>query len=172
MTNKTQQITQSALFMALGILIPVLFHSTGLGAVFLPMFWPMAIGAFFLPPGFIVITGLFTPLLSMLLTGMPPFPLVFILMIEITVMMITIYFTNKHTLLGVLPVLVSALIISRASLFLCMLFLSNFLGITGEWLSWASVVKGAPGILTMLLFIPVLIHVVKKEALMRKKSHV
>ena len=63
----------TALFIAAGILLPIFFHGLGLGgAVFLPMHIPVLLGGMLLGwrQGFVI--GLVTPLLSCLLTGMPP----------------------------------------------------------------------------------------------------
>lgn len=172
MNNKTRNMTQSALFMSLGIVFPILFHASGLGAVFLPMFWPMAIAAFYLPFVFILVTGLCTPLLSMLLTGMPPFPVVFIMMIEIPVMMSAIYLTRKWMQLGTLPTLFIAFIFSRIALFFSILIFGTVLGISENWLSWAYILKGLPGIITMLIFITILMFILKKEPFLWRKPNV
>lgn len=165
-------MTQSALFMSLGIVFPLLFHASGLGAVFLPMFWPMAIAAFYLPFVYILIIGLCTPLLSLLLTGMPPFPIVFIMMIEIPVMMGAIYFSRKWTQLGSLPTLFIAFIFSRIALFFSILIFGKVLGISKTWLSWAYILKGLPGIITMLIFISILMYILMKAPFLWRKTHV
>ena len=76
-------VVLSGVFLALGVLFPLLFHSLGnVGPVFLPMHWPVFLGAVFLPPGWAAGVGLLTPLLSGVLTGMPVFPFGIVLMAE------------------------------------------------------------------------------------------
>ena len=64
----------TALFIALGTIVPQAFHMLGLGPsqVFLPMHLPVMICGSLLGPIAGLICGLITPLLSSVLTGMPP----------------------------------------------------------------------------------------------------
>ena len=77
MRDKTKESIKSmvlaALFMALGIVLPIALHAIpDAGKIFLPMFLPVLVGALFLPWQYALAVGVFTPLLSTLLTGMPP----------------------------------------------------------------------------------------------------
>ncbi|HOO97649.1 MAG TPA: ECF transporter S component [Caldisericia bacterium] len=67
-------IVISALFIAIGVVLPIAFHMVGgnLGRVLLPMHIPVLIAGFYLPMGYAAIVGLVTPILSSLLTAMPP----------------------------------------------------------------------------------------------------
>lgn len=48
---KTKKIVLSGLFIALGIIVPTIFHSVNLaGAIFLPMHIPVILGGFLLGP--------------------------------------------------------------------------------------------------------------------------
>lgn len=67
-----KNITKGALFIALGVLIPQLFHSIGMGSVFLPMHIPVLLAGFLVGPITGLYVGILTPILSHLLTGMPP----------------------------------------------------------------------------------------------------
>ncbi len=79
-------VVLSGVFLALGVVFPLLFHSLGnAGPVFLPMHWPVFLGAVLLPPGWAAGVGLLTPLLSGALTGMPAFPFGVVLMVEMGV---------------------------------------------------------------------------------------
>ena len=75
----------SGLFIALGVIVPILFHMVGLGSFMLPMFWPLCLGAFMLSPAFAILIGILTPLISMLLTGMPPAPVSYLMAPELAV---------------------------------------------------------------------------------------
>lgn len=70
---KTNRMVLSALFLALGCLIPyVCGHAMGIpGNVLLPMHLSVFISGMILGPVTGLIIGLLTPLLSMMLTGMP-----------------------------------------------------------------------------------------------------
>src|SRR6056297_1883420 len=70
-----KKIVYTAFFIALGIVLPMLFHligGPGLGRVLLPMHLPVIIGGAFLGPIAGLIIGMVTPILSSLFTGMPP----------------------------------------------------------------------------------------------------
>jgi len=67
-----QTISRASALAVLGLVLPALFHSLGMGRVFLPMYLPVLVGAFVLPLRWAVALGVLTPLLSALLTGMPP----------------------------------------------------------------------------------------------------
>ena len=71
--NKTQNITLSALFLALGMVLPFLTGQIPtIGSMLLPMHIPVFLCAFIVgaPYGFLV--GVITPLLRSILFGMPP----------------------------------------------------------------------------------------------------
>ena len=67
-----QATSRAAVLAVVGLVLPALFHSLGLGKVFLPMYLPVLTGAFVLPLRWAVALGVLTPLLSALLFGMPP----------------------------------------------------------------------------------------------------
>lgn len=73
MNVKTNQLVQASLFLAFGIIIPYIFHATGLaGPIFLPMHMPVLLCGFMLGERYGAIVGFVTPLLNSVLTGMPP----------------------------------------------------------------------------------------------------
>ena len=71
MYNKTvKELILSGLFIALGVVLPTIFHALGTGSTFLPMHIPVLIAGFVVSLPFAVLIGAITPLLSTLLTGM------------------------------------------------------------------------------------------------------
>lgn len=87
MDNTTRQITLAAIFVSLGVIIPLIIHTFGggdLGKMFLPMHIPVLLAAFYLEPLFAVFVGIGTPILSTFLTGMPPiFPMMYVMILEL-----------------------------------------------------------------------------------------
>ena len=75
MTRSLRQLILGSLFMALGLVVPMLFHGLGLGPMLMPMFWPLALAGYWLSPALGAVVGLCTPALSALVTGMPPVPM-------------------------------------------------------------------------------------------------
>lgn len=71
----TQKLCAGALLIALGVLLPQVFHLIGgqaAGGLLLPMHLPVLIGGLLLGPYYGAAVGVITPLISFLLTGMPP----------------------------------------------------------------------------------------------------
>ncbi|MEG1849999.1 MAG: ECF transporter S component, partial [Oscillospiraceae bacterium] len=71
--STTKQLVTAAMFTALGVLFPQLFHLFGAvaGKVFLPMHIPVLVCGLVCGPMSGALCGLLTPLLSSTLTGMP-----------------------------------------------------------------------------------------------------
>jgi predicted membrane protein len=70
---RARELALAGLMGALGILLPIAFHALGWGGkVFLPMHLPVVVAGFLVSPATAVTLGLMVPLLSSVLTGMPP----------------------------------------------------------------------------------------------------
>ncbi|MGH4121893.1 MAG: ECF transporter S component [Clostridium sp.] len=70
---KTNDMVKASLFLALGLILPYIFHLTGMaGRVFLPMHIPVLLCGFILGSRYGLIIGFITPFLNSVLTGMPP----------------------------------------------------------------------------------------------------
>ena len=162
---RTQWLTLSALFIALSVLLPVLFHGIGLGPVFLPMFWPVAVGAFFLPSFYAAFVGVLAPLLSMLLTGMPPAPMIYVVLVELLLLGWVTSDLHHRKNWGLFWPLFCGLLASQAAQFVCVIPLAPLLGLP----SWSSAAilgfKGLPGLVFMLLLIPAALARIKHRSL-------
>lgn len=71
LTKKTEKLTATALFVALGMLLPVLTHGIGAGTVLLPMHLPVLCCGMLCGPLWGLVCGLLVSLCNCLLTGMP-----------------------------------------------------------------------------------------------------
>ena len=69
---QAREMALGGLVIALGVVVPIIFHAVGSGPIFLPMHLPILAGAMLLPAGTAALVGCLTPLLSAALTGMPP----------------------------------------------------------------------------------------------------
>ena len=71
--NQTKKITLSALFIALGLVLPfVTMQIPAIGSMLLPMHIPVLICGFVLSYKYGLLVGVLTPLLRHLIFGMPP----------------------------------------------------------------------------------------------------
>lgn len=154
----------AVIFSAFGILVPMLFHLVGLGAVFLPMFLPLALGAFFLSPMNALLVGMFTPLASAVLTGMPPFypPIAFIMVAELGVLCLVISLLSHRTGLPGVLVLMVAILSERLVLVLMLSLVMPLFQISYKAFSIYEIVKGLPGIILILITVPLMVGRVQK----------
>lgn len=157
----TKKLVYSAVFLALGILFPMIFHTLGLpGQVLLPMHIPIFLGALTLGPIPGLLIGLVTPVLSSLLTGMPPMvPMVPIMVFELgTYGFFAGYFYEKYQKNVFLP-LIGAMIMGRivAGIVASIVFnIFNMEAISIIPFITGSFVKGLPGIILALVLVPLL----------------
>ncbi len=154
MPGMTHKLTLSAVFLALGVLFPVVFHSIGLGSIFLPMFWPVGAAGYFLPLFFTVLIGALTPLASFLLTGMPPPPILQVMIPELVVLAALVHLLYRKVGLAIWPSMFLGLLVSRAVLFSCAGLLGRTLGLPPQWTSAGMLVKSLPGVAAILILVP------------------
>ena len=167
MQKRTQQITLSAMFMALAILFPMIFHAVGLGSIFLPMFWPIAAAAFFLNIPMAVGVAILASLLSSLLTGMPPIapPILHVMIVELVFLTVTIGLLYRHTRLGLIWIQLIGLLISRIVLFFVVMVVAPLFGLPGTIFSIAMIIQGVPGVIAIVIFVPIIVSRIKREPL-------
>ncbi|MDD7761163.1 MAG: ECF transporter S component [Firmicutes bacterium] len=81
----TKKLVLIALFIALGVLLPQVFHLMGAeaGKLFSPIHIPALLAGVLFGPVAGLLTGGFSVLLSALITSMPPFPFAAVMIIEV-----------------------------------------------------------------------------------------
>jgi riboflavin transporter FmnP len=150
---------RGAVLIAAGVMLPMLFHAAGgAGAVFLPMHIPVLLAGLLFGPATGGIVGALTPICSSLLTGMPPlFPSLPAMVPELAVYGLTAGLLRPGN--GVIIAMVMAMLAGRAAAGIVVLLLGQLVAL--PWTPWAyvtaAVLKGTPGIVVQLLFIPVVI---------------
>ena len=154
------------LFGALSLALPMLFHVFGLaGPLFLPMYWPLVTLAFLVSTGRAVLVAALVPFASSVLTGMPLLwpPLVVVMSAELAV---------QVGLVGALgrPKAGVASMGRAFAVLAAVLVAGRFLHAAGVWglaqafprlpagvLAGASLLAGWPGVVAMLVFVPVFV---------------
>jgi len=162
MTYTVRQVVLAGLVGALGLGFPLALHAVGagqIGAMLLPMFLPLVAGAFFLPATLAMLAGAATPLLSGLLTGMPPLapPIAFLMMAELVAVTGIIAALRRLTGLSVWVILAIAALADRAILALLAVGLAPAFGLPQAMVTWGSLVIGLPGIAVQFVVIPPLV---------------
>jgi hypothetical protein len=162
----------AGLFLAAALVLPVFFHALGLGSAFMPMFYPLALAGFLIAPQLAMITGVAAPLVSALLTGMPPFypPIAFIMMAEGLLFTALPLGLQKLLRLPVWLTLLIILLLDRLLLYFLMVAMSSLLHLPGWFLGWAAVLHGLPGLAVMMASLPWFIPKLreKKERIKRR----
>jgi hypothetical protein len=134
------------------------------------MYIPLAIGAFLLKPPNALIVGIFTPLISGLLTGMPPFypPIAFTMAAGLGIFCLWISLLTHRFQVPVLVPLVSGLLIERTVMAVLYLLILPQFGVHGGVYTAYDLLKGMPGIILILVITPVAAPRCAK--LLKKKS--
>ena len=148
-------------FGAAALLLPFLFHVLQLGHVFMPMYIPLVALAFYASPPVAATTALLVPLLSSVLTGMPPMypPIAPIMALELAFMGGVIALARRRwPAVPVVVVLPLALIAGRA-LHVGLVYVTSLaMDLPAGFLAGVSFIAGWPGLVLMLVVIPVLVR--------------
>lgn len=167
--NKTQELTTSSIFLALGLILPYVFHLTGIaGPILLPMHIPVLLCGFIMGSKTGLIIGFITPLLNSAITGMPPaYPTAIAMAFELAVYG---YFTGylfKNRKLNVFAALIISMLCGRAVSgfinFILLTFGGN--GFVLKGFLTASFIKAIPGIIIQLIIIPLIVKVLEQNRL-------
>jgi hypothetical protein len=170
MTN-TKSMILAGLCIALGIVLPVAFHSVAnAGSIFLPMHIPVLLCGLICGWPYGLACGVLAPLLSSLITGMPPMAYLPSMLCELAVYgfvsgLLMRYVKTGKLLVDLYLSLVGAMLLGRLVLGL----LNAVLFRAGEYsiAIWtaSAFVTALPGIILQLAIIPVLVFALKKAKL-------
>lgn len=165
--STTKELILSALFVALGLVLPMLFHSIGAGSVFLPMHIPVLLAGFFLSVPYATLVGALTPILSSVLTGMPPmFPVLPFMVFELlTYGAVVSYMHNKvkaNIFLSLIVAMIAGRIVSAIVVWILTSFFMAKLPAPTVFIAGA-IVKGIPGIIIQLILIPAIVYILNKQ---------
>jgi hypothetical protein len=154
----SKQITLTALFITLAVILPIVFHQVALsGRIFLPMHIPIFLAGIFVGPIGGLIVGLACPGISFLLTGMPPPYAVPLMSLELAVYGVSIGILIRIIKFPILSLLL-AMILGRLAFALGLFIFGMFLSLPygPEAFIKVSVITGLPGIALQLILIPLL----------------
>lgn len=172
--KSTRDIILSGLFIALGIILPVFFHSFGGGSIFLPMHIPVLLSGFFLSIPYAVAVGALTPMLSSILTGMPPLvPVLPFMVCELTAYGLFTSLLFRKFKFNIYFSLLGSMIGGRIIAGIAVWLLTTFFTVKlpGPIIFiYGALIKGIPGIIIQLIFIPIIIVVIKRHRLFRNEE--
>lgn len=156
------------LFVALGIVVPIAFHSIGAGPVFLPMHIPVLLAGFITGPAIGGLVGAVTPILSSLLTGMPPLmpPKAQMMVAELAVYGLLSGFAYRTRKLHVVLSLIIAMFGGRIVYGILAAYILPLFGFSPVPVFYpitAGLVASLPGIVIQLLLIPTIVWLLEKQ---------
>ena len=164
--DKTRRLVIAGLLLAIGIIVPMIFHSTGIaGTVFLPMHIPVLIGGFLLPPYLALLLGMLTPLINSLVIGMPPlYPIGIIMIFELGVYGLIASLLYRRLSVPSIISLIVSMIAGRIMAGLVVFILATFFAVQLDPILFiiGGVTTGIPGIIIQIILIPSLIHGIVK----------
>jgi len=173
----TKKITFGALIVAISVLLPQAFHFAGqqAGQIFLPMHIPVLLGGFILGPGYGLAIGILSPVLSSLLTSMPPMAKLPFMILELAAYgfasgLLYGFLKRKkaHTTIAAYISLIAAMAAGRLVYALSLFVAAEMLGIAcdGPAAAVASVVTGIYGIAIQIIIIPPIVIMLERTGLL------
>lgn len=170
--SKATKTALGAMLTALSIVLPQIFHLTGIpqvGAVFLPMHIPVLLAGFTLGPVYGSFIGIIAPIVSHLLTNMPasarlPFMVVELLVYGLASGLFYHTLKLKNKKFGTVISLVLAMIIGRVFYAIALVIAGKVFGIEagGAIAAVTATITGSYGIGLQLITIPPVVYAVKR----------
>ena len=170
--SKTTRLTIGAMMLAMSIILPQIFHFTGIpqvGSVFLPMHIPVILAGFILGPAYGTVIGAVAPIISHFITNMPvsarlPFMIGELAVYGLVSGLMFHQMGLKNKKFGSFVSLIVAMIAGRA-FYAGMLFVAaRFMGIEcgGAMAAVTATVTGVYGIALQIVAIPPIVYALKR----------
>lgn len=156
-----QELMRASILSAIGLVLPLCFHAVkDGGSIFLPMHIPVIIGGFLLKPKCAATFGMLIPALSHLFTGMPQFPFIYIMILELATYGLAVSILRNKLKLGVYTSLIIGMVLGRivniiGTYAIIYIIMSQPFGL--EAVAAGLFIKGIPGIIIQLILIPIII---------------
>lgn len=165
--NAVKNLTLAAVCVALCVVLPIAFHSIpDAGSVFLPMHIPVLICGMICGWPYGLLCGMMGPLLSSVLTGMPPVAYLPAMMVECGTYgmvsgLVLKFLRTKNTYADLYIALVAAMLAGRvvSGIAKALIFTPGMA--MSAWIT-ASFITALPGILIQLVFLPSVVFTLMK----------
>ena len=169
--TKTKRLLIAGLCVAIGIVLPIAFHSVpNAGGIFLPMHIPVLLCGLICGPFYGLGCGILAPLLSSIITGMPPAAILPGMLCELAVYglvsgLLIRFVKTKSRFLNTYIALIVAMLCGRAvnGVLNALIFKAGAYSMQ-IWLT-AAFVTSIPGIIIQLITIPVIVVALHKARL-------
>ena len=165
-----RNITYTGFCIALGIILPLLFHVVGLGSTFTPMHIPVLLCGLCFGPVSGLVCGLVCPFLSAIITGMPPlFPAAFTMTFECTVYGFCSGYLYRNLKLNLFVSLILSMIAGRIAGGLLTGFILGFSNYSFSVFFNSYFVVNLPGVILNLIVVPLLVIAIEKSKVLKKE---
>ncbi|MBQ6334807.1 MAG: ECF transporter S component [Erysipelotrichaceae bacterium] len=169
--NRTKQLVLTALFIAIGTVLPQAFHMIpNAGSVVLPMHIPVLVAGFAVGPLFGCLCGILTPILSHFIFGMPPTPVLPGMICELAMYgfmtgLLSRLIKMENKLVKNYVVLILAMLAGRVTygILNSLIFRAGNYSLQ-TWIA-AAFITAIPGIIIQLVLIPILVTRLQKARL-------
>ena len=172
MKMNTRNMICGGFFIALAVILPVLFHFIGAaGQIFLPMHIPVLMAGLMAGGRTGFLTGALAPIMSSLLTGMPPLsPVLPVMVVELAVYGAVAGYLHRNRCKTNWVALCGALAAGRMAAMAAVYILAGCLNlpITPAAYVLGALITGLPGIIIQIIFLPLLTTRLEKMTLWRK----
>lgn len=171
--SQTKKLVGTALCIALGLILPQVFHLIGAGPVFLPMHIPVLLCGLCFGWPFGLICGAVTPLLSSVMTGMPPlFPTGTAMIFELAAYGALSGLMYRNLRQNIYLSLIAAMLGGRV---VSGLASAIFYGVAGKAYGFqifltGAFITGLPGIILQILIVPLLVIGLEKAMVISKPT--
>lgn len=166
LNSKVTKMVFGGLLIALGILLPQAFHVFGTagGGTFLPIHIPILMAGLMLGPYYGSLIGLVVPILSSVLTGMPPVPKVYFMIVElVTYGIVTgIVIRKANVYISLIAAMLAGRLLYGLSLVIGVQLLHFTAPFANQAAFFGGIVTGIPGIAIQLIILPILYTALKK----------
>lgn len=170
MNNKVLKIALSAFFLALGIIIPKLFHLFQIpGTIFLPMHIPVLLAGFCLGKKYGLIVGALTPLLSFFISSTPPFiPVGLPMMFELAAygFLAGFFYRGKQIIFPLFLALLGGRIVLALANFILFFILGN--PYTFSIFFASAFITPFPGIIIQIILVPLIVLSLQHSTILNK----
>lgn len=166
--NQTKQLVVTAMCIALGVVLPLTLHSIpNAGSILLPMHIPVLLCGLLLGWPYGLASGILTPLLSSLITGMPPMAYLPSMLCELAVYglvagLLRQFINTKKRVIGLYIQLIGAMLVGRIVYGVLNALIFSVGNFTFNMFILGAFVTALPGILIQLILLPAIILILEK----------
>lgn len=178
----TGTLTGTALLLAMGVVLPIVFHAFPLGGrIFLPMHLPVLVAGLVLGPVAGLIVGAGSPIVSMLITGRPTVPFMVPMLLELAAYGVVAGLVRAKldaarpaagegaaaaaaSMRSIWVALLSAMVVGRAVWVAAVVWLVPLVGINARSAAAAMAALGAgwAGIVIQLILLPPIVRAIER----------